>query len=83
MHESDFVGTGNWQFCAKLGQRALPDERAEAVRQLLEKEQTVEQIVSRFNLSSAQVVYGWIGRHIEEILLSDTPKDRRQGTHLV
>ena len=57
------------------GQRALPDERAEAVRQLLEKEQTVEQIVSRFNLSSAQVVYGWIGRHIEEILLSDTPKE--------
>ena len=40
MDESDFVGTGNWQFCAKLGQRALPDERAEAVRQLLEKEQT-------------------------------------------
>ena len=59
----------------KWGQRALPDERAEAVRQLLEKEQTVEQIVSRFNLSSAQVVYGWIGRHIEEILLSDTPKE--------
>ena len=58
-----------------MGKRALPDERAEAVRQLLEKEQTVEQIVSRFNLSSAQVVYGWIGRHIEEILLSDTPKE--------
>ena len=75
MDENDFVGTGNWQFCAKWDQRALPDERAEAVRQLLEKEQTVEQIVSRFNLSSAQVVYGWIGRHIEEILLSDTPKE--------
>jgi len=75
MDESDFVGTGNWQFCAKWGQRALPDERAETVRQLLEKEQTVEQIVSRFNLSSAQVVYGWIGRHIEEILFSDTPKE--------
>ena len=75
MDENDFVGTGNWQFCAKWGQRALPDECAEAVRQLLEKEQTVEQIVSRFNLSSAQVVYGWIGRHIEEILLSDTPKE--------
>ena len=75
MDENDFVGTGNWQFCAKCGQRALPDEHAEAVRQLLEKEQTVEQIVSRFNLSSAQVVYGWIGRHIEEILLSDTPKE--------
>ena len=54
------------------GERALPDERAEAVRQLLEKEQTVEQIVSRFNLSSVQVVYGWIGRYIEESLLSDT-----------
>ena len=40
--------------------------------QLLEKEQTVEQIVSRFNLSSVQVVYGWIGRYIEESLLSDT-----------
>ena len=57
------------------GQRTPPDERTEAVRQLLEKEQTVEQIVSRFNLSSAQVVYGWIGRYIEEILLSDTPKE--------
>ena len=65
--------TGN--FVQNGGQRALPDERAEAVRQWLEKEQTVEQIVSRFNLSSAQVVYGWIGRHIEEILLSDTPKE--------
>ena len=75
MDENDFVGTGNWQFCAKWGQRALPDERAEAVRQLLEKEQTVEQIVSRFNLSSAQAVYGRIGRHIEEILLSYTPKE--------
>ena len=77
MDESDFVGTGNWQFCAKWGggQRTPPDERTEAVRQLLEKEQTVEQIVSRFNLSSAQVVYGWIGRYIEEILLSDTPKE--------
>ena len=42
------------------------------MRQLLEKEQTVEQIVSRFNLSSVQVVYGWIGRYIEESLLSDT-----------
>ena len=41
------------------------------MRQLLEKEQTVEQIVSRFNLSSVQVVYGWIGRYIEESLLSD------------
>ena len=60
MDENDFVGTGNWQFCAKWGQRALPDERAEAVRQLLEKEQTVEQIVSRFNLSSVQVAYGWM-----------------------
>ena len=57
------------------GQRTPPDERTEAVRQLLEKEQTVEQIVSRFNLISAQVVYGWIGRYIEEILLSDTPKE--------
>lgn len=57
------------------GQRTPPDELTEAVRQLLEKEQTVEQIVSRFNLSSAQVVYGWIGRYIEEILLSDTPKE--------
>lgn len=76
MDESDFVGTGNWQFCAKWrGKRTPPDERTEAVRQLLEKEQTVEQIVSRFNLSSAQVVYGWIGRYIEEILLSDTPKE--------
>ena len=75
MDESNFVGTSNWQFCAKWGKRALPDERAEAVRQLLEKEQTVEQIVSRFNLSNAQVVYGWIGRYIEEILLSDTPKE--------
>ena len=76
MDESDFVGTGNWQFCAKWGggQRTPPYERTEAVRQLLEKEQTVEQIVSRFNLSSAQVVYGWIGRYIKEILLSDTPK---------
>ena len=64
MDENDFVETGNWQLCAKWGQRALPDERAEAVRQLLEKEQTVEQIVSRFNLSSAQVVYGWIGHHL-------------------
>lgn len=54
------------------GQRALPDERTEAVGQLLEKEQTVEQIVSRFKLSSVQVVYGWIGRYIEESLLSDT-----------
>ncbi len=72
MDESDFVGTGNWQFCAKWGQRVLPDERAEAERQLLEKEQTVEQIVSRFNFSSVQVVYGWIGRYIEESLLSDT-----------
>ena len=72
MDENDFVETGNWQLCAKWGQRALPDERAEAVRQLLEKEQTVEQIVSRFNLSSVQVVYGWIGRYIEESLLSDT-----------
>ena len=44
MDENDFVETGNWQLCAKWGQRALPDERAEAVRQLLEKEQTVEQI---------------------------------------
>ena len=57
------------------GQRTPPDERTEAVRQLLEKKQTVEQIVSRFNLSSAQVVYGWIGRYIVEILLSDTPKE--------
>ena len=56
MDESNFVGTSNWQFCAKWGQRALPDERAEAVRQLLEKEQTV----SRFNLSSVQVAYGWM-----------------------
>lgn len=72
MDQSDFVGTGNWQFCAKWGQRALPDERAGAVRQLLEKEQMVEQIVSRFNLSSIQVVYRWIGRYIEESLLSDT-----------
>ena len=54
------------------GQRTPPDERTEAVRQLLEKEQTVEQIVSRFNFSSVQVVYGWIGRYIEESLLSDT-----------
>ena len=60
MDEHDFVETGNWQLCAKWGQRALPDERAEAVRQLLEKEQTVEQIVSRFNLSSVQVAYGWM-----------------------
>ena len=60
MDENDFVETGNWQLCAKWGQRALPDERAEAVRQLLEKEQTVEQIVSRFNLSSVQVAYGWM-----------------------
>lgn len=44
MDQSDFVGTGNWQFCAKWGLRALPDERTEAVGQLLEKEQTVEQI---------------------------------------
>lgn len=72
MDQSDFIGTGNWQFCAKWGLRALPDERTEAVGQLLEKEQTVEQIVSRFNLSSVQVVYGWIGRYIEESLLSDT-----------
>ena len=72
MDENDFVETGNWQLCAKWGQRALPDERAEAVRQLLEKEQTVEQIVSRFNLSSVQAVYGWIGRYIEKSLLSDT-----------
>ena len=50
--------TGN--FVQNGGQRALPDERAEAVRQLLEKEQTVEQIVSRFNLSSVQVAYGWM-----------------------
>ena len=60
MDENDFVETGNWQLCAKWGQRALPDERAEAVRQLLEKEQTVEQIVSRFNLSCVQVAYGWM-----------------------
>ena len=41
MDESDFVGTGNWQFCEKWGgQRTPPDERTEAVRQLLEKEQT-------------------------------------------
>lgn len=59
-------------FVQNGGQRALPDERTEAVGQLLEKEQTVEQIVSRFNLSSVQVVYGWIGRYIEESLLSDT-----------
>lgn len=72
MDQSDFVGTGNWQFCAKWGLRALPDERTEAVGQLLEKEQMVEQIVSRFNLSSVQVVYGWVGRYIEESLLSDT-----------
>lgn len=72
MDQSDFVGTSNWQFCAKWGLRALPDKRTEAVGQLLEKEQTVEQIVSRFNLSSVQVVYGWIGRYIEESLLSDT-----------
>ena len=50
--------TGNFE--QNGGQRALPDERAEAVRQLLEKEQTVEQIVSRFNLSSVQVAYGWM-----------------------
>ncbi len=68
MDQSDFVGTGNWQFCAKWELRALPDERTEAVGQLLEKEQTVEQIVSRFNLSSVQVVYGWVGRYIEESL---------------
>ena len=59
-------------FVQNGGLRALPDERTEAVGQLLEKEQTVEQIVSRFNLSSVQVVYGWIGRYIEESLLSDT-----------
>ena len=70
--ESDFVGTGNWLSCAKWGQRALPNERAEAVRQLLEKEQTVEQIVSRFRFSSIQTVYGWIGRYFEESLLTDT-----------
>ena len=72
MDENDFVETGNWLSCAKWGQRALPNERAEAVRQLLEKEQTVEQIVSRFRFSSIQTVYGWIGRYIEESLLSDT-----------
>lgn len=59
-------------FVQNGGQRALPDESTEAVGQLLEKEQTVEQIVSRFNFSSVQVVYGWIGRYIEENLLSDT-----------
>ena len=72
MDENNFFKSCSWKDCAKWGQRALPDERTEAVRQLLEKEQTVEQIVSRFNLSSVQVVYGWIGRYIEESLLSDT-----------
>ena len=77
MDQSDFVGTGNWQFCAKWGLRALPDERTEAVGQLLEKEQTVEQIVSRFNLSSVQVVYGWIGRYIDskELTLLEALKE--------
>ena len=51
MDESDFVGTGNWQFWAKWGgQRTPPDERTEAVRQLLEKEQTVELAEQQFNI---------------------------------
>lgn len=72
MDENNFFKSYNWKDCAKWYARTQPDERAEAVRELLEKKQTVEQIVSRFNLSSVQVVYGWIGRYIEESLLSDT-----------
>lgn len=44
------------------------EDRLEVVRQFMEGELSVDQIVERHQLSSPQVFYGWVGRCIEETL---------------
>lgn len=57
--------------------RFTNEDRLEVVRQFMTRELSVDQIVQRYQLSSPQVFYGWVGRSMEETL--QLPKDENQG----
>ena len=67
--------TNNWlrhrNFCnpnTGIQSRITKEDRLEVVRQFILGELSTDQIVQRYQLSSPQVLYGWIGRSIEETL---------------
>jgi transposase-like protein len=58
------------------------EDRLEVVRQFLEEKIPAKELAKRYNLSSPQVIYQWVGRCFEDINAAEAARDSESGQSL-